>query len=45
MVGGFAAAIDNSIGVVGIARCEVVGIRVADPDGNITDAAFAVSTG
>ena len=41
MVGGFAAAIDNSIGVVGVAPgARLWGIRVADPDGNITDAAL-----
>jgi subtilisin len=41
MVGGFAAAIDNSIGVVGVAPgARLWAIRVADPDGNISDSAL-----
>ena len=41
MVVGFAAAIDNTVGVVGVAPgARVWAIRVADPNGDITDAAM-----
>ena len=41
MVGGFAAAIDNSIGVVGIAPgARLWAVRVADPNGDISDSAL-----
>jgi subtilisin family serine protease len=41
LVGGFAAAIDNGIGVVGAAPgARLWGIRVADPAGFITDSAL-----
>jgi subtilisin family serine protease len=41
MVAGFAAAIDNKIGVVGVAPgARLWAIRVADPDGNISDSAL-----
>ena len=43
MVGGFAAALDNGIGVVGIAPgARLWAIRVADPDGLISDSAAVV---
>ena len=41
MVGGFAAALDNDIGIVGIAPgARLWAIRVADPDGLISDSAL-----
>ena len=41
MVAGFAAALDNSIGVVGVAPgARLWAVRVARPDGNITDSAL-----